>query len=85
MGRGQTSTESFVGVLTEVQTVCCGDLKESKFIFREMNQEDCLKIVTFNLDLSVQRTEYLLPSICCVRYCVFMSDQNKCFMELTRA
>lgn len=82
MGRGKISTESFVNVLPEVQTMCCGDLKEGEFIFRETNQEDFLKILTFDFDLSIQRTEYLLSSICCARYCVFIGEQKKWDLSL---
>lgn len=31
-----------------------------------------------NFDLFIQRTQYLLPSICCARYYEFRGEQNKC-------
>ena len=57
--------------------MCREDLKENEFLFRERNQEDFFKILTFTFDLFTQRTEYYLP-FCCVRFCGFSGEQNKC-------
>ena len=38
--------------------------------------------------LFIRRIKYLLPTICCARYCAFSSEQNKCdlaFLELAKA
>lgn len=80
--------KALLSVLPEVQTMCGRDLKEGKFIFRERNQEDFLKILAFNFDLSTQRTEYLyltfaVPGI--MYSLVSKINVIPAFMELTKA
>lgn len=48
------------------------------FLFRERNQGDFLKVLIGNFDSFLQRTEYVLASVCCARHCGFGGEPNKC-------